>query len=59
MLETKVLLESLSRHCLYMESMEEMYEAIRSMAQVEGIKMPSFDEAKTEVETLRKKIKAD
>jgi len=55
MLETKVILESLSKHCLYMDSMEEMYELVRSMAQVEGMKMPSYDEAKKEIDKRRAK----
>ena len=47
--ETKVILTSLSKHCLNNTS-RQVYNIIRSMAQVEGVKLPSFEEAKAELE---------
>ena len=53
--ETKVILESISKHCLMVDSSRQVYEIVRGMAQVEGVKMPSYDEAKSALMSADKK----
>ena len=48
--ETKVILSSISTHCLHVKTSKQIYEIVRKMAQVEGMKLPSYDEAKAELE---------
>ena len=52
--ETKVILSSLSTHCLYVKTSKELYEIVRKMAQVEGMKLPSYEEAMKEIESSKK-----
>ena len=47
--ETKVILASLSKHCLFVETSKQVYDIVRSMAQVEGMQLPSYEEAKAEL----------
>ena len=49
-LETKVLLSSISQHCLRVKTSKQVYNIVRKMAQVEGIQLPSFADAKAEIE---------
>ena len=48
--ETKVILSSISTHCLHVKTLRQVYEIVRKMAQVEGMQLPSYDEAKAELE---------
>jgi len=53
--ETKVILQSLSHHCLHLETTKQVYEVVRSMANVEGMQLPSYEDAKKEIEEANKK----
>ena len=53
--ETKVILQSLSQHCLRVSTSREVYNIVRSMANVEGVQLPSYDEAIKEIEEAGKK----
>ena len=53
--ETKVILTSLSKNCLFVDTSREVYEIVRSMAQVEGVKLPTYDEAKAEIASAKDK----
>ena len=46
MYETKVILQSLLIHAVYVKTPREMYEIIRSMANVEGEVVPEYEKAK-------------
>ena len=49
MLETKVILMSLAHNVVLSENTRQVYAIIRSMAQVEGLSIPDFDELKAEM----------
>jgi hypothetical protein len=48
--ETKVILQGISQHCLRVKTSKQVYNIVRKMAQVEGLSLPSFEDAKAEVE---------
>ena len=52
--ETKVILSSISTHCLHVKTPKQIYEIVRRMAQVEGMKLPPYDEAKAEIDNANK-----
>jgi len=51
--ETKVILSSISTHCLHVKTSKQIYEIVRKMAQVEGMTLPSYDEAMAELEEAK------
>ena len=48
--ETKVILQGISQHCLRVKTSKQVYNVVRKMAQVEGLSLPSYADAKAEVE---------
>ena len=49
MLETKVILMSLAHNVVLSDNTRQVYSIIRSMAQVEGLSIPDYDELKAEM----------
>jgi len=52
--DTKALLSSLAQNVAKSESVEEAYLAVMKTANVEGVQIPTYDEAMEELEGLRK-----
>jgi len=55
--DTKVLLSSLAQNVAKSETVEEAYLAIIQSANVEGVQLPTYDDAVKEIKELRKKKK--
>ena len=52
--ETKVLLSTLAASISRAETIEEAYSVIVDAANVEGMQIPSYEEAKAKIEEMRK-----
>ena len=52
--DTKVLLSLLAHQIVKATSLEEAYYAVMSAANVEGLKLPEYEELKKEYENLKK-----
>jgi len=50
MYETKVILRSLANQVILAKSRKQIFELVRSMAQVEGLTIPKYEELKAELE---------
>ena len=53
--DTKVILSSLAQNIAKSETVEEAYMAVIESANVEGVQIPSYEEAIKKISTLRSK----
>jgi len=53
--ETKVILSALAERVSLAESVKEAYHVIARAASAEGLKLPTYEEMRTELEQIRKK----
>ena len=51
--ETKVILALLAKHLIKCETVEEAYEAIVSAANVEGLELPSYNDAINKLKNMK------